>query len=228
MLCVPLSYVSYFFFSINHFCRNGSLPAQYVHVWALCTDNGADQAAYRAQLKTLLAGPDYSNQLIWDVACLKHQLHLLTMDMLRLASQFLSKCGHKCGYFSSLAKICHAWRAHAPKLAKVWQTIVPNAYSYKASSCVPPLAISGRWGSIDGGLDICSYFGDFFMFCHMFMTNLISMAKQLINCFVCLLLCVLYVVSYCCCCYCYCLFVNVVVVVVVSCVLLVASLFCGW
>ena len=133
--------------------RNGALPQNYTHVWALCSDNGGDQAAFRKQLKTELAtgrsdGP-YKNQLIFDVPCMKHQMHLLTQDMLKVASKFLASCGKTFGYFGSLAKICHCWRAHGQKLSKVWATIVPQAYSYAASRSVPPLAVAGRWGTID-------------------------------------------------------------------------------
>lgn len=132
--------------------RNGTLPQTHVHIWSICSDNGADQAAFRAQLKTLLRGPGYERQLLFEAPCLKHQLHLLTLDTLKMASQFLGQCGHSGGYFSSLAKVCHTWRAHGTKLAKVWQAAVPGAYNFKASCCVPPLAIGGRWGSIDGFL----------------------------------------------------------------------------
>lgn len=134
--------------------RNGTLPPHYVHVWMICSDNGTDQAAFRSQLKTLLASDEesYGRQLIFDTPCLKHQLHLLTHDMLKLASSLMAKSGYTGGYFASLAKICHSWRAHGCKIAKVWATIVPNAYSFKASCNVPPLAIAGRWGSIDSYL----------------------------------------------------------------------------
>ena len=134
------------------FChlRSGLLPSNYIHVWALCTDNGPDQAAFRNGLKTELASkPEYKNQIVFDCPCLKHQLHLLTADMLRIVSKFLFSCGKKFGYFSSLAKICHTWRAHGPKLSKVWKLIVPNPYQYAASCHVPPVAVAGRWGSID-------------------------------------------------------------------------------
>lgn len=36
------------------------------------------------------------------------------------------------------------------KLSKVWQALVPHAWEYRASCHVPPLAVAGRWGSIDG------------------------------------------------------------------------------
>lgn len=132
------------------FPRTGAIPSNYIHVWALCTDNGPDQASFRNSLKTELASqPGYKNQLMFDCPCLKHQLHLLTADMLRIISKFLSSCGKEFSYFGSLAKICHTWRAHGPKLSKVWRHIVPNAYSFTACCAVPPLAVAGRWGSID-------------------------------------------------------------------------------
>ena len=137
--------------------RSGQLPRCYVHIWALCTDNGADQAAYRNGLKTELAKPEYSNQLVFDVPCLKHQLHLLTADMLRIISKFLTSCGKTFGYFGSVAKICHTWRAHGPKLSKIWRLIVPQALRYAASCTVPPVAVAGRWGSIDSASLAVSY-----------------------------------------------------------------------
>ena len=129
--------------------RSGALPSNYVHAWTLCSDNGTDQLAFRNQLKTLMVEDKYSNQLVWDTPCLKHQLHLLTHDSIKLATQLHSSCGMKCGYFAALSKVCHTWRAHGAKVAKVWQTIVPGGFKYRASCSVPPLAIAGRWGSVD-------------------------------------------------------------------------------
>lgn len=129
------------------------MPSGYVHVWMITSDNGPDQAAFRSQLKTLLASKEeFGRQLVFDTPCLKHQLHLLTHDMLRLASSLMAKSGYSGGYFASLAKVCHSWRAHGSKIAKVWATLVPNAFAFKASCNVPPLAIAGRWGSIDSHL----------------------------------------------------------------------------
>ena len=95
-------------------------------------------------------GPRYSNQFIFEQPCLKHQLHLLCRDLTRLINKLLLAHDRKYGYFGSVAKICHTWRAHGVKLSKVWQALVPHAWEYKASCHVPPLAVAGRWGSIDG------------------------------------------------------------------------------
>ena len=112
------------------FChlRSGLLPSNYIHVWALCTDNGPDQAAFRNGLKTELASkPEYKNQIVFDCPCLKHQLHLLTADMLRIVSKFLFSCGKKFGYFSSLAK-------NLSHLESTWTKAFKSLEAYRAKS----------------------------------------------------------------------------------------------
>ena len=129
--------------------RKRALPKCYMHIWSLCGDCGTDQSALRSSLRTLLTEPRYANQLIFEQPCLKHQLHLACRDMLRLINRILMAHGRSYGYFGSVAKICHTWRAHAVKLSKTWQALIPKPFEYKASCNVPPLAVAGRWGSID-------------------------------------------------------------------------------
>ena len=129
--------------------RNKSLPKCHIHVWALCGDCGPDQCSFRASIRTLLSQPRFESQLVFEIPCLKHQLHLMCKDMMTLTNKMLGARGRGYGYFGAVAKICHTWRAHGIKVNKTWQAVVPGAWEFKASCSVPPLAVAGRWGSID-------------------------------------------------------------------------------
>ena len=130
--------------------RNGSVPRCYIHIWSLCGDCGTDQTGFRSSLRTTLDSVKFQNQWVFEQPCLKHQLHLISRDMMRMIDKVLFAHGRSYGYFGSVAKIVHTWRAHGVKLSKVWEAIVPDAWEHKASCNVPPLAVAGRWGSIDG------------------------------------------------------------------------------
>ena len=135
--------------------RKGSLPRCYIHVWSICGDCGTDQTGFRSSLRTVLNNDRFSNQLVFEQPCLKHQLHLMCKDMTQLMDKLLASHVRSYGYFGSVAKICHTWRAHGVKISKVWQHIVPHCWEHKASASVPPLAVAGRWGSIDGCMSAC-------------------------------------------------------------------------
>ena len=70
-------------------------------------------------------------------------------DSLRLMNQMLEEKGRSYNYFGSVAKVCHTWRAHGKKVSQMWNAVVPRSFEFKASCTVPPLAVAGRWGSID-------------------------------------------------------------------------------
>ena len=103
----------------------------------------------RSSLRTLLDKPRYRNQWMIEQPCLKHQLHLIVKESVRLINKLLAAHGRSWGYFGAVAKICHTWRAHGVKISKTWQVLTPKPWEYKGASRVPPLAVAGRWGSID-------------------------------------------------------------------------------
>lgn len=130
--------------------RTGAIPPQYIHIWAICTDAGADQLAFRNSIKTEMGGDEFCNQLIWDVSCVKHQLHLLVKDSMQHSNSFLEREGFRnTPYFSAVAQVVHCWRAHGAKLNQIFNTIIPEPWRYKAAVSLPPTAVAGRWGSID-------------------------------------------------------------------------------
>lgn len=129
--------------------RTGVLPPCHIHVWCLAGDCGPDQASFRASIRTTLAAPAFWNQWVFEIPCLKHQLHLMCKDSLRLMNQMLEEKGRSYNYFGSVAKVCHTWRAHGKKVSQMWNAVVPRSFEFKASCTVPPLAVAGRWGSID-------------------------------------------------------------------------------
>ena len=132
--------------------RNDKLPHGYIHVWAVTTDCGPDQQATRKSLRTIFASGSklYERQLLFELPCLKHQFHLICADALRLTDRMLKKFDTNTKkYFAGLAQIVHCWRAHAKKVSHAWSLLFPdNVSSDKASRTLPPVAISGRWGSI--------------------------------------------------------------------------------
>lgn len=138
--------------------RSGTIPPCYIHVWSVCTDAGPDQLAFRGAVKTEMTQETYSHQMFWDVSCVKHQLHLLVKDGMKFANGFMSESAStkkKVPYFSAVAQIVHCWRAHSTKLNKLFNVLVPQAWQHRASVSIPPVAISGRWCSIDSFLAKC-------------------------------------------------------------------------
>ena len=83
---------------------------------------------------------------------MKHQLHLLVKDSMKFSNMFMSPSAttkKKIPYFSAVAQIVHCWRAHSKKLNKLFNLLIPDAWQHKASVSIPPVAIAGRWCSID-------------------------------------------------------------------------------
>ena len=137
--------------------RSHELPKQYFHVWAWTSDCGPDQIGSRNAIKSLLAtGEEFKQQFLFDLGCLKHQCHLLVKDSLKLTNDLLKIGGVKWRYFSALAQICHTWRAHAKKVSAAWKLLYPEfAREDRAVRVLPPVPLSGRWGSIHGHKMIC-------------------------------------------------------------------------
>eukprot|EP00959_Pyramimonas_sp_CCMP1952_P446946 9358281-Pyramimonas_sp.AAC.1 len=51
-------------------------------------------------------------------------------------------------YWSTIAKLMHAWRANAVRIFKIWNQLYPDGSAMHATSKVPPRPITGRWGSV--------------------------------------------------------------------------------
>ena len=127
------------------------MPPFYLHVWVNVGDSGPDQHSFRTSLHTHLAiSQHHEFQLLFSLPCLKHQLHLIVKDSLQLTNQLLAGCARKYSYFGAVAKLAHTWRSHGEKIARAWAVLFSKPWEYRAASAVPPLAVAGRWGSIDG------------------------------------------------------------------------------
>lgn len=148
----PLYMWSELDYVIKPLLRSGTIPPCYIHVWAMCTDAGPDQLAFRGSIKTLMSQEDFCNQLCFDVLCVKHQLHLLVKDGMKYANTFCSFSAPTTPaaqkkvvpYLSAMAQIVHCWRAHSKKLNQIYNAVVPDAWRHKASVAIPPVAIAGR------------------------------------------------------------------------------------
>ncbi|CAJ1440642.1 unnamed protein product [Effrenium voratum] len=129
-------------------CMRGDLPKEYLHIFCNTSDSGPDQSGTRSFLRTLFAQPGFEDSLFVGIACLKHQYHLVARGQLQLIDQILKKAGKKYKYFSSLATLGHSWRGHLAKLRKSWSTH-SNPHNEYILFKVPPLAVAGRWASVD-------------------------------------------------------------------------------
>ena len=137
--------------------RNSELPSPYVHIFINTGDSGADQVSVRNYLKSMLfSDPKYEFIIFLGLQCQKHQCHLSSQTHLKLCDTiFSTKMSRKWKYFSSVATLSHVWRAHLPKLRKTWETQHGSERGYMkmtATLRTPPLAIAGRWASIDSAL----------------------------------------------------------------------------
>lgn len=140
----------------EHALRSRQLPQGYVHIFLSTGDDGPDQRGTRNSLHTLFATAYKDLPLfLFTGLCLKHQFHLAVQSQLRLCDVWLKKTSKKYKYFSSVATLCHTWRGHLAKLRAVWHEqrqadIGLGLGKQKAGFQTPPLAIGGRWASIDG------------------------------------------------------------------------------
>lgn len=138
--------------------RNGELPSGYVHVFLNTGDDGPDQRGLRNSLHTMFASnPNLSFVLFFSILCLKHQYHLTVQSQLRLCDTMIRKLARSWKYFTSVATLSHTWRGHLAKIrAKWWQQHQGESGigKMKATFGTPPLAIAGRWASIDGTLAV--------------------------------------------------------------------------
>lgn len=138
--------------------RKGELPQPYIHIFMNTSDNGPDQQAVRNGIHTMFSTRnDLSFALFFAPLCLKHQFHLISQGQLKLIDDivggkldFPARCQWK--YYTSVATLSHTWRGHLSKLRDKWiqqHAKDPEFAGMRASFKLPPLAISGRWASID-------------------------------------------------------------------------------
>ena len=140
--------------------RQHRLPEGYAHVFLSVGDDGPDQRGLRNSIHTLFAREHTELPMFFfSGLCLKHQFHLAVQSQLRLCDLWLKKLRKKYKYFSSVATLCHTWRGHLAKLRAVWREqhatdIGLGLGKQKAEFNTPPLAIAGRWASIDSILSL--------------------------------------------------------------------------
>lgn len=137
--------------------RNGELPANYRHIFICVGDNGPDQIGTRNSLRTLLASDRYEWALCFTLHCLKHSYHLAAQANLRMCDNILRRIGRTFKYYTSVATLSHTWRGHLAKMRSVWfkqHEHDQDLLSLRATLRTPPLAISGRWASVDGYLTV--------------------------------------------------------------------------
>lgn len=139
------------------FPRSGDLHDSYKHVFVNVGDTGPDQAAMRGSLRTLFAKrTDYGNMLFVSCGCLKHQYHLVVGGQLKLVDHILRTFDTKVRYFSCLATMSHTWRAHLSKMRTKWSEMHHGTRTEQNRNILfktPPVAIAGRWASIDSSSD---------------------------------------------------------------------------
>lgn len=135
------------------FLRSAQLPKDYVHIFLNAGDDGPDQRGTRRAIHSAFASrQDFGFQLFFSVLCLKHQFHLAVRSQLKLCDASAKKWSSSWKYFSSVATLSHVWRAHLAKIRKTWWNQhgdEPGIGDNPATFKTPPLAIAGRWASID-------------------------------------------------------------------------------
>ena len=132
--------------------RNKELPDGYLHILVNVGDAGPDQVGFRSSLHTLFTRDDYKFVLFFSLACLKHQFHLAARGQLSLMDTCLRLLGKRFKYFTSVATMSHSWRGHLKKVRSQWEQL--HSHDGKLGNKeilfrVPPVAIAGRWASID-------------------------------------------------------------------------------
>ena len=118
-------------------------------------DNGPDQICTRNSIRSLLATQDFQCALFFGIHCLKHVYHLAVQSNLRLCDVLLARLKRSYKYYTSVASLSHTWRGHLSKIRAMWwrqHGEKPGVGKLRATFRAPPLAIAGRWASIDGDL----------------------------------------------------------------------------
>ena len=137
-----------------HVARTGELPQDYLHIYVNVGDSGPDQVGLRGSLHTMLAREGFSNIFLFTVPCMKHQFHLAARGQLSLIDSVLRQMQKMYRYFTSVATTSHTWRLHLKKVRAAWVQLHgkgrdPKYTNERILFRVPPVAIAGRWASID-------------------------------------------------------------------------------
>ena len=138
--------------------RNKELPAGYLHVMANVSDAGPDQVGFRRSLHTLFAREEYDFLLFFSNNCMKHQFHLAARGQLSLMDVCLRRVGKSFKFFTSVATMSHTWRGHLKKVRRAWEEMHSHdgfLANEQILFRVPPVAIAGRWASIDSAWADC-------------------------------------------------------------------------
>ena len=142
---------------MNHWLRKAELLAGYTHIYMCTGDNGPDQVGTRNSLRSLFSNDDqFGWVLFFGLHCMKHAYHLACQSSLRTCDHIIEYGLRKSfRYYTSIATLSHTWRAHLSKIRAEWwaqHEHDPNVLKYRATFRAPPLALAGRWASIDGTL----------------------------------------------------------------------------
>eukprot|EP00959_Pyramimonas_sp_CCMP1952_P438363 9177312-Pyramimonas_sp.AAC.1 len=93
-------------------------PPHVVHVYAICTDAGPDEAGSRRILHGLCAR--VPRVWLFDIDCLAHQCHLMVSTSLKLFNDFTTEhFGWK--YGAVLSKLMHCWREKGVDIHDEWK-----------------------------------------------------------------------------------------------------------
>ena len=123
-----------------------------MHIFLNVGDCGPDQAGLRGSLQTQFAADAYEFMLLFCLGCMKHQFHLIARGQLSLVDVVLKQLGKDYKYFTSVATMSHTWRGHLKKVRAAWGDLHRGDERHinkKILFRTPPVAIAGRWASID-------------------------------------------------------------------------------
>ena len=151
---------NFIMFHIAVMPRTAELPDGYIHIFLNAGDDGPDQRGTRNAIHSMFASRrDFDFQLFLSAICLKHQFHLAVSSQLKLCDEIVKNWGASWKYFSTVATISHVWRAHLARIRKTWWTLHQkdiDILKKPPTTRTPPLAIAGRWASIDSFLSCCA------------------------------------------------------------------------
>ena len=119
------------------------------------SDCGPDQTGTRNYLRTLFSKPGFEKIMFFGNACLKHQYHLIVQGTLLLLDRSLKHLSQPFRYFAALATLGHSWRGNLAKLRSAALDI--GVRNDNINFRIPPLAVAGRWGSIDSPIARLKY-----------------------------------------------------------------------
>ena len=134
--------------------------------YILATDSGGDEELAKTMVMEDTVNKDVNLKwspsegfsrviFAFSAVCFMHQYQLIIKKSLiagDLICEELEKIMNtKRKYFSTVATILHVWRDSAKAWNAAWKTLFSSADARVYSGSRPPLALSGRWGSVDAG-----------------------------------------------------------------------------